>query len=94
VHGIGQSIIKMSNYSAESYTKMFDQLLSEELCYEASAATEANIKRAIKLILGRTIKQNLIRGYSGLVLDESLNVHFTIVDATGDKFDLTLYYGA
>jgi hypothetical protein len=72
---------------------MFDLLLSEELCYEASAATESNIKRAMKLILGRAIKSAVIKSYSNLVLDESLNVHFTIVDVDGDRFELVLYYG-
>lgn len=82
----------MSNHSKETYEKIFDLLLSEELCYEASAATEYNIKRASKLILGRSIKQGLLKSYSGLVLDESLNVHFVIVDTDGTSFNLVLYY--
>jgi hypothetical protein len=80
-------------YSQEIYVKMFDQLLSEELCYVSSAATEHNIKVAMKRILGKAIKTGLLKSYSGLVLDEDLNVHFSFVDQNGDKFDLILYYG-
>ena len=82
----------MSNYSAESYQKMFDALLSQELCFSASAATNTNILDSMKRILGRCIKQNFIRCYSNLVLDESLNVHFSFVDADNTAFDLILYY--
>ena len=84
---------KMSMNSPETYQKMFDQLLSQELCYEPSAASEVTIKRAMKFILGKSIKQGLLKKYSDLVLDESLNVHFKIVDADGSVFDLVLYYG-
>lgn len=83
----------MSNFSQETYQKMFDLLLSEELCYEASAASEMNIKRAMKFILGRSIKQGFLKSYSNLVLDSTLNVHFSIIDADGSSFDLVLYYG-
>ena len=83
----------MNNFSKEDYTKLFDQLLSQELCYESSAATEYNIKRAMKRILGGMIKQGMLKRYSGLVLAETLDVYFTIVDANGEKFDLVLYYG-
>jgi len=94
VNGRSQNIIKMSSLSKDSYQKMFDLLLSEELCYVSSAATEHNIKTSMKKILGRSIKSGLIKSYSGLVLSEVLDVYFTIIDATGDKFDLILYYGA
>ena len=93
VNGESLSITKMSNFSKESYIKMFDQLLSQELCYESSAATEHNIKVAMKRILGRAIKTGVIRRYSGLVLSETLDVHFSIIDADGSSFDLILYYG-
>lgn len=84
----------MSRNSAETYRQIFDSLLSQELCYSASAASEANIKKAMKLILGRAIKDGLLRSYSGLVLSETLDVYFTIIDPDGSKFDLILYYGA
>lgn len=83
----------MSNYSRDSYVAMFDQLLSQELCYSSSSASEVTIKRAMKRILGLAIRQNLIKKYSNLVLDENLNVHFIIVDASNSEFDLILYYG-
>ena len=82
VNGERLSIINMGSFSQEMYQKMFDLLLSEELCYEASAASEANIKNAMKRIFGRAIKTHVIKSYSGLVLDESLNVHFSIIDPT------------
>ena len=93
VGGIRLIITKMSAFSKETYEKMYDLLLSEELCYESSAATESTIKRAIKLVLGRTIKQRVIKSYSGLVLSESLDVYFSMIDADGTPFDITLYYG-
>ena len=83
----------MSNNSRDTYIQMFDALLSEELCYSSSSATEANIRNAMKRILGKAIKINVIKLYSGLVLDENLNVHFTIVDADNTRFDLVLSYG-
>lgn len=83
----------MSNYSRDSYVAMFDQLLSQELCYSSSSASEITIKRAMKRILGLAIRQNLIKKYSNLVLDENLNVHFIIVDSSNSEFDLILYYG-
>ena len=83
----------MNKYSKEEYSALFDRLLSQELCYESSAATEYNIKRATKRILGRSIKEGLLKGYSNLVLSESLDVLFTIKDFEGNSFDLVLYYG-
>ena len=83
----------MSNYSKETYYQIFDALLSQELCFSASAATNKNILNAMKRIFGNCIKQNFIKGYSNLVLDESLNVHFSFVDADNTTFDLILYYG-
>lgn len=81
------------NFTRQEYEEMFDRLLSQELCFESSAATEYNIKKAMKRILGISIKNALIKRYSDLVLDESLNVHFTIVDLNGTEFSLILYYG-
>lgn len=83
----------MARYSAQTYTAMFDQLLTQELMYSSFAASEANIKTAMKRILGRSIQDGLLKRYSSLVLDEGLNVHFTIVDADGDEIPLTLFYG-
>ena len=83
----------MSNYSKESYIKMFDALLSQELGYSSSAATEANIRNAMKRILGKAIKTNVIKLYTNLVLAETLDVYFTIVDLDDTRFDLVLFYG-
>jgi hypothetical protein len=84
----------MSLYSRESYTQMLDHLLSEELCFSSEAATESNIKRGMKKVLGGLIKQGILKGYTSLVLSEELNVHVTIIDQSGTVFDLILYYGA
>ena len=83
----------MSAYSKDTYTRMFDALLSQELCYASSAASESNIKKAMKRILGGAIKQGGLKSYSNLVLDSELNVHFSILDRDGSAFDLVLYYG-
>lgn len=80
-------------YSKQTYQKMFDLLLSEELGFMATSATEHNIKAAMKRILGRAIKTGVVKCYSSLVLDESLNVHFTFVDPDGDIVELILFYG-
>jgi len=84
----------MSLYSKESFTLMLDHLLSQELCFSSEAATESNIKRGMKKVLGGLIKQGILRGYSGLVLDDNLNVHFMIKDADSTEFEIILYYGA
>lgn len=83
----------MYNFTKQEYENMFDRLLSQELCFESSAATEHNIKRAMKRILGVSIKNAVIKKYSNLVLDEELNIHFSIVDSNNTEFSLTLYYG-
>jgi hypothetical protein len=83
----------MSKYSAETYRQIFDQLLSQELGYTSSCATESNIKNAMKRVLGISIKSGVIKGYAFLVLDEDLNVHFTIIDPDGTEFPIVLYYG-
>lgn len=83
----------MSNFSQRTYEQMYDALLSQELCYCSYAATEANIRNAMKKVLGATIKQRVIKKYSNLVLSEDLNVYFTIVDADGTTFELKLLYG-
>lgn len=84
----------MSLYSKETYRVMLDHLLSEELCFSSEAATESNIKRGMKKVLGGLIKQRILKGYTSLILDESLNVHVTIVDQDSTSFDLVLYYGS
>lgn len=84
----------MAHFSHATYTSMLDQLLSAELFYSASAASEKNIKSAMTRVLGCLIKKNVLKRYSNLVLDESLNVHVTIYDsADGTEFDIILYYG-
>ncbi len=83
----------MGLYSKETYTKILDQLLSCELSYSSSFATEANIKNAMKRVLGAMIKKGLLKGYSSLVLDENLDVHVCILDADNSEFDIILIYG-
>lgn len=83
----------MANHSKETYTQMFDQMLSQELTFNSSAATPANIKNSMKRILGSCIRTKLIKRYSSLVLDENLNVHFTIVDEDSTEFAIELVYG-
>jgi hypothetical protein len=73
---------------------MLDHLLSQELCFSSEAATESNIKRGMKKVLGGLIRQGILKGYASLVLSEELNVHVTIVDQGSTSFDLILYYGA
>lgn len=84
----------MSLHSKETYTQMLDQLLSQELCFSSSAATPANIKTSMKRVLGSLIRQGLLKGYQGLVLDENLNVHVVIKDADSTEFEIELLYGA
>jgi hypothetical protein len=83
----------MDHFSQQDYAILFDRLLSQELCYDSSAASESNIKRAMKRILGRAIKEGMLKGYSNLVLSETLDVHFMIRDSENSIFDLVLYYG-
>lgn len=83
----------MSMYSKETFTLMLDQMLSQELSFSSSYATEANIKNSMKRVLGVLIKQSILRGYSSLVLDEYLNVHVVIVDADNTEFSIKLTYG-
>jgi len=83
----------MSMYSKETFTLMLDQMLSCELSYISSYASESNIKNAMKRVLGLLIKQNILKRYHSLVLDENLNVHITIVDVDNSEFDIVLYYG-
>jgi hypothetical protein len=84
----------MSMYSKDTYTMMLDQMLSQELCYTSAFATETNIKNAMKRVLGALIKQNILKRYYNLVLDEDLNVHISIVDSDDSEFDIVLFYGA
>lgn len=81
-------------YSKETYTLMLDQMLTAELYGIASSASEANIKSAMKRVLGSLIKQNILKCYSSLVLDEDLNVHVNIIDVDDSAFDIVLIYGA
>lgn len=83
----------MGMYSQETFTLMLDQMLSCELSYISSFASEANIKNAMKRVLGLLIKQSILRRYHSLVLDENLNVHITIIDVDDTEFDIVLYYG-
>jgi hypothetical protein len=84
----------MSLMSHDSYRLLLDQMLSAELLFTASMASEEQIKRAMVRVLGTLIKKNLVRRYSNLVLDEALNVHVMIYDAVdGTEFDIVLYYG-
>lgn len=84
----------MSMFSRESYMSMLDQLLSAELMYSATTASEKNIKTSMIRVLGCLIKKNILRRYSNLVLDENLNVHVTIYDGSdGTEFNIILYYG-
>ena len=83
----------MVRYSPESYAKMFDALLEQELCYSSSFASEANIYAAIKRVLGAAIKTNCILIYSDLIVDSLMNVHFTILDPDKDFVQITLFYG-
>jgi hypothetical protein len=83
----------MSMYSKETLTEILDQMLSRELSYSASFASETNIKDAMKRVLGMLIKKCILKRYDSLVLDEDLNVHITVVDAENTVFDIILYYG-
>lgn len=84
----------MAQFSHGSYTSMLDQLLSAELFYSASSASEKNIRNAMTRVLGLLIKKNVLRRYANLVLDERLNVHVTIYDGSdGTEFNIVLYYG-
>ncbi len=84
----------MSQFNHETYTSMLDQMLSLELGYSSCSATEKNIKNSMTRVLGLLIKKNILKRYSSLVLDEALNVHVTIYDATdGTEFNIVLYYG-
>lgn len=81
-------------HSAQEYTMMFDALLSEELFYSSTSATRANIKAAIKRVLGRSIRLDCILAYSNLVIDENLDVSFQITDPDKDVLFIKLLYGA
>lgn len=84
----------MAQFSHAVYTSMLDQLLEAELYYASTAASERNIRNAMTRVLGTLIKKNIIKRYTSLVLDESLNVHVTIYDASDNtEFNITLIYG-
>jgi hypothetical protein len=84
----------MARFNKETYEKIFDQLLSEELYFSSTFASEANIQTAIKKVLGKALKMNYISLYYDLVVDAELNVHFKIKDPDGDLIPITLLYGA
>ncbi len=84
----------MAQFSHETYTSLLDQLLSAELMYSATTASEKNIRNAMTRVLGCLIKKNILKRYTSLVLDENLNVHVTIYDALDNtEFNIILYYG-
>lgn len=83
----------MSMNSKETYAAMLDQMLTLELSGISTYASEANIRNAMKRILGCLIKRGLFKRYSSCVLDENLNVHVTFTDADNTEFSVTLYYG-
>lgn len=83
----------MSLYSKETYTLILDQMLSQELCYSSTAASESNIKNAMKRVLGSLIKQGILKRYDFLVLNENLNVFVTIIDQDNTEFSIELIYG-
>lgn len=83
----------MARFSRETYIQMFDTLLSEELYFSSTSATEANILAAIKRVLGRSIKTDCILGYSNLWMNENLDVHFKITDSDKDIIQIDLIYG-
>ena len=83
----------MSMYSKETYAAMLDQMLTQELMFISTYASEHNIRSAMKRVLGCLIKKGIFKSYSRLVLDENLNVHITFTDVDNSTFDITLYYG-
>jgi len=83
----------MSRYSPQTYTKIFDQLLSEELYFSSTFASETNIQTAIKRVLGKALKMDYIALYYDLVVDENLDVKFKIKDPDGDIILIHLIYG-
>jgi hypothetical protein len=83
----------MAHYSRDTYIRIFDGLLSEELCFSAPFASESNIRYAIKRVLGKALKMNYISLYSDLVIDSCLDVSFRITDPDGDIVEITLKYG-
>lgn len=85
---------QMARYSKDSYAQIFDALLDQELYFTSSAATESNIKAAMKKVLGNAIKNGYISRYFDLSLDAELNVLFQIQDSDGDVFSIKLIYGA
>jgi hypothetical protein len=84
----------MSNFSRQSYEKLFDALLSQELYYCSYAASESNIRNATKRVLGRAIKDSIILLYSDLQIDDYLNVRFKVTSPEGEVFAIALIYGA
>ena len=80
-------------YSQETYRQMFDQLLSEELLYGATAASPTQILVAMKIVLGRAIRQGLIKKYTNLSLQDNFDITFVIIEGDGDVVGLHLVYG-
>ena len=83
----------MSMYSKETLRLMIDGMLSAELQFDAIHASEINIKNAMKRVCGGLIKGGILQRYEGIVLDEQLNMHVTVVDVDGAQYDFVLYYG-
>jgi hypothetical protein len=83
----------MSKFSPETYSRMFNALLSQELMCSSSVASEHNIMSGIKRVLGQAIKNNVIKGYEQLDINNNLDVNFVLHDVDGDVFPITLFYG-
>lgn len=83
----------MARFDRRTYCRIFDELLSEELIFSSSYASEATIAAAIKKVLGKALKMNYISLYYDLVIDTELNVHFKIKDPDGDIVLIDLLYG-
>lgn len=82
----------MTRYSKETYEKLFDALLTQELSLASEVSAET-IQAAMKRVLGACIRKGVISLYSRLLIDQQFNVHVTIKDPAGDVLALTLYYG-
>jgi len=83
----------MARFNKQTYEKIFDQLLSEELSYNAAFASDANIYSAMKKVLGHALKTGYILLYSDLVVALNLDVHFKIVDPDHEIISIHLIYG-
>jgi hypothetical protein len=83
----------MSKFSLDTYKRMFDALLSQELMNCSTAASEHNIMAGMKRVLGQSIKKDVIKAYGQLHIDQNLDVHFLVYDPDGEILPITLFYG-